>query len=217
MGLLDKLFEKQKNKKAYERKVIIREWMEKLAEYEVKAEQGDLEHQKLIANICERGILDEKREFTLCIDKEKSFKWCKRAADQGDPDAQLWLGEKYLKGSGTKKDIKKAIKLFKELASKDEESAYRKLARIYHSGDKGVPVNYSEAAKWFQKTVDARGGNFDDEAKYELAVLYLEGKGVKKNIKKAKILLEEGIINNTISGEQWKCNARIVLDKHNLK
>jgi TPR repeat protein len=42
------------------------------------------------------------------LDDTEAAKWCRLAADQGDPDAQAFLGTMYYAGQGVPQDYKEA-------------------------------------------------------------------------------------------------------------
>ncbi len=68
-----------------------------------------------------------------------------------------------------------------EPAGKGNAEAQYYVARIHANGMDNVPINYSEAARWYQKAADK--GN--REAKQELGYLYERGLGVEKDALKA--------------------------------
>lgn len=83
-----------------------------------------------------------------------------------------------------------ALDCFLKSAELGYSGAYRDLGDIYYYG-KGVAVNYSEAAKWYQKAVDeyaAFGETYEN-----LAVLYRDGKGVNEDLDKAIELYKNAI------------------------
>ncbi len=59
---------------------------------------------------------------------------------------------------------------------------------MYYSGQ-GVPVDYAQAAKWFEAAAKQR----DTMAQYNLACLYYHGLGVEKDINNACFWLQEAI------------------------
>ncbi len=68
-----------------------------------------------------------------------------------------------------------------EPAGKGDAEAQYYVARIHANGMDNVPINYSEAVRWYQKAVDQGY----DEAKQELGYLYERGLGVEKDALKA--------------------------------
>jgi TPR repeat protein len=68
---------------------------------------------------------------------------------------------------------------------------------MYHKGN-GTDKNNKKAVKWYKKA--AEGGDF--MAKNNLAVMYLEAEGVKKDIVKAKLLIEEALNGSDIEASK---------------
>ena len=69
--------------------------------------------------------------------------------------------------------------------------------------------NLTEAAKWYKKASD-EGFGHNEEAKYELALMYLEGKGVNRNQNKAVELFKE--LYDTNPTGYWGCGAGEMLE-----
>ena len=93
------------------------------------------------------------------IDHELALKWYRKAAESGDPDAQVVLGQ---------------------IASGDPD-AQVVLGQKYADGD-GVDQNYQLAAQWFRKAAE----HFPDlggagQGRNELGLLYLQGLGVPQD------------------------------------
>lgn len=97
----------------------------------------------------------------------------RKKAEKGDPNAQLELA-KILLDSEKPKEAEKWL-LYS--AKQDNEMAQVFLGVYYEM----VCENYEEAMKWFMKAGEQGNG----EALYTIGVFYAEGKGVKKDIKKA--------------------------------
>ena len=98
------------------------------------------------------------------------------AADKGNADAMIQLGECYFHGRGVNEDEKEAIRLFRKLADKGNTEAMLRLAECYYGETEVV-----ERIKWIRKA--AKKGN--TEAMLQLAICYLNGGVVKKDEKEA--------------------------------
>ena len=110
----------------------------------------------------------------------------RKAAEQGDIQAQFTLAIMYEGGLGVSQDRAEAVKWWRKaadqaaltrnscLADVEEDDAeavkwYRKAAEqgnsdaqqmlgiMYERGSKGVPQDYTEAAKWWRKAADQQG------------------------------------------------------------
>ena len=117
----------------------------------------------------------------------------------------------YETGEGCEQDMNKAIECYKECASR-KLPVYKQLGFIYSFGEFppiNYPVNYAESFKWYKMAVDEIG---DDESKYELGVMYLEGKGVGRDIAKAKALFQDVMSDST---GWFYCSAKEKFDECN--
>lgn len=107
--------------------------------------------------------------------------WFLKAAKQGFARSQNELGLLYEDGEGVEQDNEQAKYWFELAAKNGHAGGMNNLAAVYmlegHS-EKAVP--------WFQRSADL--GYV--EALYNLAMCYKDGKGVKKNLNKAKELLQ---------------------------
>ena len=106
--------------------------------------------------------------------------WLAKSTNQGNMDAQLYLGLLYLEGQGVPQDDDIAFAWIRKSAEQEHELAYYDLGMMYLNG-RGVPQNDKEAAAWFLK--GARLMELD--ATYQLGVMYLEGRGVGQDDKEA--------------------------------
>jgi TPR repeat protein len=94
-------------------------------------------------------------------------------ANDGDADAQYGVGIKYLKGQGVKQDRREAMMWFERAAVSGHEGAQDKLSRM------------QDQEKDFKQLLSkAEAG--DLKAQYQVGTLYLKGKGVDSNGRKAR-------------------------------
>lgn len=122
---------------------------------------------------------------------------CSRAAEQGEPLAQMIIGLCFREGIGVTKDIEKAEKQFKTAierykydAEKGNIEAQFQLGEIY--ADKLIKQDMTEALKWYTKAADSGDG----KAQFTLGKIHLWGLGIKRD---------------TIEAEKWFALAS---DKH---
>ena len=118
--------------------------------------------------------------FGVSEDKAEAVKWFRKAAEQGDADAQRNLGICYANGEGVPKDITEAVKWFRKAAEQGDTDAQCNLGACYNNGE-GVPKDMTEAVKWFRKS--AEQGN--TIAQCNLGVCYANGEGVPKDMTEA--------------------------------
>lgn len=106
--------------------------------------------------------------------------WFQKAAQQGDTEAQFYLGHLYRKGLGVTKNLQESFKWLQKAAEEGHIRAQYNLGLMYASGY-GVTRNDQEALKWYR--VAAQQGN--PEAQYFLGRMYEKGQGVTQNNQEA--------------------------------
>ena len=109
-------------------------------------------------------------------DNSIAAKWYRKAAEQGNVDAQFQLGVCYANGSGVEKDMNEAAKWYREAAEQGNPLAQNSLADCYRKGA-GVEMNIEESVKWYLQS--AKQDNAD--AQLQLGVCYFKGSGVEQD------------------------------------
>jgi TPR repeat protein len=95
-----------------------------------------------------RGVSHDYAEAAL---------WYRKAAEQGDSDAQESLGNLHYKGQGVPQDDAQAATWFRKAAEQGDAGAQYHLGGLYFWG-RGVPQDYVEAYFWLDVAV---AGNLD--------------------------------------------------------
>ena len=116
-----------------------------------------------------------------------AYYWTKRAAENGDKRATLNLANMYLEGRGTKQDESQAFKWFSKAAINGDSNAQLAMGRMYRDGA-GVKQDY-KMAFYYISAAAASGNNID--AKTELAEMYINGWGTRKDVFLASRILSE--------------------------
>jgi len=80
-------------------------------------------------------------------DYAEAVSWYRKAADQGDADAQYNLGSVYRDGEGVPRDYAEALKWFRKAAVQGDARAQASLGMMYTIGS-GVPQDYVLALMW---------------------------------------------------------------------
>jgi Sel1 repeat-containing protein len=96
-------------------------------------------------------------------DDLQAAKWFRKAADQGNAQAQSNLGLMYANGRATPKNLPEAAKWFRKAADQSDAEAQTFLGSLYVRGE-GVSQDYIRAHMWFnlaaaqghQKAIEAR-------------------------------------------------------------
>ncbi len=76
------------------------------------------------------------------------MKWYRRAADQGDADAQLKIGDMYFEGRAVAQDYSEAGQWYRFAADHGNAAAQYNLGILYAKGQ-GVPLDNILAHMWF--------------------------------------------------------------------
>ena len=113
-------------------------------------------------------------------DYRNAFIWYKKAAEQGNPEAQCNLGNMYYLGQGIAQNYTEAFKWYKKAAEQGNAKAQNSLGNKYYLGE-GIAQNYTEAFKWYKKA--AEQGNA--EAQNALGMMYYLGQGIAQNYAEA--------------------------------
>ena len=100
----------------------------------------------------------------------------KKAAEQGDAQAQYNLGICYANGNGVEKNFSEAVKWWRKAAEQGVALAQGNLGACYNLGY-GVEKNPTEAVKWCRKAAEQGIA----EAQFCLGACYALGDGVEKN------------------------------------
>jgi len=100
----------------------------------------------------------------------------KKAAEQGNMEAQRKLGLKYFNGNGLPEDYQKAVEWYQKAAEQGDEMAQWFLGGMYDEG-KGVNQNINQALFWYAKAAEQGSSR----AQFRLGEIFAEGNGVPKN------------------------------------
>jgi TPR repeat protein len=92
--------------------------------------------------------------------------WYRKAAEQGNANAQCKLGIMYAKGEGIGKDEKKAVEWYWKSAEQGNADAQYNLGFMYSKG-RGIGKNDKKAVAWYKKSAEQG----DAKAKRALARL----------------------------------------------
>jgi eukaryotic-like serine/threonine-protein kinase len=112
-----------------------------------------------------RGGLDKNPLIALS--------WYLKAADQQWPDAQYRLGYMYEVGSGTGKNLQRAVQLYRSAAAGGYADAQNVLGVLYATGSDGLQRDDHEAIEWYRKAA-VQGSA---KAQKNLGDMYYFGRG----------------------------------------
>jgi TPR repeat protein len=124
------------------------------------------------------------------------------AAEQGDGDAKVALGNLYLENMYGLKDDKKAFYWLNSAASNGNTYGQIGLASCYRYGI-GTDTDYEKALYWYQLSSDT---THDPISRYRLAEMHMLGLGTKVSLKKAREIFlqlsQEGYADGTTAVAQ---------------
>ena len=165
----------------------------------------------MAAGLNEREYLDSQECDTAEYDPEmvsyiedcKLLKETKKAANQGDATAQVYLGVMYEEGDIVEQNYEKAIEWYRRSAAQGNSLAQYKLGQMYTRVD-GTYRNIPKGFEWYTKA--AKQGEFI--AQYELAVMYGEDKVNTWSHKELKEWFDKTCDNGMLIG----CESNAELD-----
>lgn len=151
------------------------------------AESGDVEAQRIVASLYIGDWYNSENDISI-DDVKNSFEWYKKAAMQGDIEAQKELGGFY--GYDISKstifaqieelgisDRKKSFYWYEKAALQGDMEAQIEVARKYESGS-GVEKDMSKALKWYKKA--AKQG--DSHSALMVGYAYYGDDGIERDV-----------------------------------
>jgi TPR repeat protein len=108
-----------------------------------------------------------------------------QCAEEGNAEAQAWVGHCLINAKGVSRDEAKAVAFFKQSAESGLSMAQVKLGACYEQGI-GVAKNAVEAVKWYRLSAEQN----NSAAQYSLGVCLYEGIGCARDVNQAIRLLE---------------------------
>ena len=97
----------------------------------------------------------------LGVNRSEARSWVRRAAEGGDARGMHNYGMYLFEGVGGGENRAEALTWLKRAAERGLVDSQYNVARLYETGDDGIPVNLTEAYKWY--LIAARAG--DDDAR----------------------------------------------------
>jgi TPR repeat protein len=126
---------------------------------------------------------------------------CRKAAEQGDVEAQFNLGLFYFNGQGVPQDYAQAAVWYRKAAEQGNGRAQSALGQLYFYGQ-GVSQDYVQSATWFRKAAEQGDANAQDGLGWQ----YYSGHGVPQDFVQAVVWYRK-------AAEQGKADAQFTLSK----
>ncbi|MDO4987631.1 MAG: serine/threonine-protein kinase [Synergistes sp.] len=117
-------------------------------------------------------------------------------AQEGDRQAQYYIGQKFQQGKGVPLDMIAASEWFRKSAEQGFAPAQCDLGALYFHGN-GVPQDYEKAAEWLEKAAEQK----IPIAMSNLAYMYENGYGVAHDLNKAVSLYKEAADKGNASAQ----------------
>jgi TPR repeat protein len=138
-------------------------------------------------------------------DKLQGLTWLAKAADNGVAQAQYELARRLRTGDGVPRDLLQSMHYYHEAADQGHVEAAFALALMLEAGA-GLDRPYPEqAAGWYEKLAVAQ---VHAGAAHNLGILYVQGRGVTKDARKARDLFELAI---AMSGDEAMASLSLLL------
>jgi TPR repeat protein len=165
-----------------------------------KAKNGDTDAQFKVADIYSDGLKNKSNKVIVRQNNNLAYKWTEKAAANGDISALNNLGNFVCDGIGCKKDIKKAIEIYKQAISKGHSTSANNLATIYRDkGDYKTAFEYHLLAEKIAKV------NYS----FVVGLCYYIGLGVSADkVKACKIF-------SKVSIDKQNCQSQYERDEAN--
>ena len=119
-----------------------------------------------------------------------------KAANYGNPSAQIQLGLQYLRGDGVPRDDTAAANWFMRSAVDGSSDGQYMVGFMYQTG-RGVPEDHQEALRWFQAAA-SKGQPYAEAA---LASVYIDGRDKPHNYSVAMKLSRNAAKHHVAMGE----------------
>ena len=126
--------------------------MQEIVDLFKKVDLGDAEAQLELAKRYEKGIGGMNK------DDAESAKWYRKAAEQGNAEAQSRVGKMYYNGEGVKANLREAVNWYRKAAEQGMSEAQYLLGKCYCDGA-GVRKDEAEALSWYLKAAEQRHTN----------------------------------------------------------
>jgi TPR repeat protein len=113
----------------------------------------------------------------------------RKAAEQGDAEAQTTLGALHLGGVGVKEDHKQAYSLFLKAAEQGFAQAQKNLGDMYHGElyHYFLKQDHKQAASWYRKAAEQGHADAQNNLGIYLLHLYNRGEGVRQGHNQAAL------------------------------
>lgn len=139
-----------------------------------------------LCSAAQAGINEATKAYLLG-DYEKAHYEALVGATDGDPAAQMLLGQLYFNGEGVDKDLAMSLYWYERAASQGFSDAQYRLGSLYFEGKYDIPKDYDKAYLWLGKALE----NGNQDAKPKLEGLYKTESGKVVNLQESLDILQQ--------------------------
>lgn len=150
------------------------------------------------------GLFQMGEHYRQEEDWEAAFQYDYAAAKQGSSRAMLYLGQMYLNGQGTERDIQAAVQALENAAARNEAESFEELGNLFYQ-DELVERDDEKAFYWYGKAYAAG----IKEAALPLARLYLRPSDEQDTVRAEKLLREAAGIDTGTDRQVWRLEISI--------
>ena len=158
-----------------------------LSWYRIGAERGDPRAQVRLAFCCETGSGCPQ-------DLTRARMWYMKAAEQGDVSAMIHAADLLLDGRGGEKNVSEGLRLLRRAAEEEEggQEALLRLGLFYFRGEDVPAEDRPRADELAFQWLERAAAQSDGKAYAPLGRLYLEGRGMEKDVPRGFSLVLDG-------------------------
>lgn len=130
---------------------------------------------------------------------KSAFDCFSSAIKKGNVDAMVQLALMYRYGIGIERNSMKALELYMKAAEHGNGVAMKELGKVFKNGELGIQDNARSEeyyAQAYEALYESAMGDNNPVAQHNLASMYLDGEGVKRNYSQAFKYYERAIKNN---------------------
>lgn len=140
-----------------------------------------------------------------------AISWWRKAAEQGNAEAQNNLGQAYELGHGTEQDYSQAVYWLRKAAEQSHATSLFNLGVMCELGH-GMPRNLVEAASWYRKAAQQDCA----PAQFNLGITYELGQGVPQDLAQAAVWYREAAESGAEAAREalWQVLRRIEKCEH---
>ncbi|KAF9904940.1 hypothetical protein EC991_002180 [Linnemannia zychae] len=150
-----------------------------------EADQGDSTAQHNV------GLL-----YFAAQEYSQAMAWYRKAAEQGQILAHLYIGRMYHEGLGVSQDHVEAMIWYRKAAEQGDASAKYNIGVMYEQGH-GVSRDYDKAMYWYQMAAEQG----DISAQYNIGLMYEHGRGALQDYSKAMIWYQKAAAQGDASAQ----------------